>query len=205
MTKLLITLTLLAALIVPGKTVSASDWTGKIEQALKSVVFIETDEGTCTGFVVDVTRKYVQTAAHCDGDKVWIDRVVAKIVSKDTKKDLAVFEVKDLDPTRPALKLAVKDPEIGQEVMSIGYGMGLERPLFRKAMVSDTALTIPEGNIGGPFIALDSAFVGGQSGGPVINHEGEVVMIVQRASGTTGIGVAASIIRERVGRFWGSK
>ncbi len=51
-------------------------------------------------------------------------------------------------------------------------------------------------------MSLDSAFVGGQSGGPVVNAAGEVVMIVQRASITVGISVGADVIRERMARFF---
>jgi len=116
-----------------------------------------------------------------------------------------VVEVKELDPAKEALVLAASNPGIGDEVMSIGYGYGLERPFFRKAMVSDNAVMIPESGIGGPFIGVDSGFIGGQSGGPVVNRAGEVVSIVQRASDKLGIGVGADIIRERVGRFFPAK
>lgn len=57
---------------------------------------------------------------------------------------------------------------------------------------------------GGPFISTDSPFVGGQSGGPVVDDEGAVVMIVQRGDGgTTGLGVGAETIKRCVGRFFG--
>jgi S1-C subfamily serine protease len=192
---------MLACLALPAR---AQEWTGIAEKVLKSVVYLESDDSACTGFVVNVEKHYIMTAAHCDPHegKLWADGVLAVIVAKDSKKDLAIFEVKNIDPSRPALKLATSNPKIGQDVMSIGYGMALERPFFRKAMISDTATQIPEEGIGGPFIATDAAFVGGQSGGPVVNREGEVVMIVQRASNTVGIGVGADIIRERMGRFW---
>ena len=187
--------------------VHATDWAGIIKSVERSIVFVEIgDRGSCTGFVVDQTRHYIMTAAHCAPDHnsvLWVDRVMARVVSKDSKKDLLVVEAKDIDPTLPALKLAGKNPERGQEVMSIGYGMGLERPFFRQAHVQDDQTNIPEGGIGGPYISLDAAFVGGQSGGPVVNAAGEVVMIVQRASNTVGIGVGAETIRERMGRFFG--
>jgi len=206
MRKAFISLLLLLCLAFPTKTVTASDdWSDIVQQVLKSVVYIESGDSSCTGFVINAVHNYVLSAAHCDGKEMWVDRVSAKAISKDTMKDLVIYEVPDLDPTRNALHLADKDPEIGQEVMSIGYGMALERPFFRKAMVSDTAVSIPSAGLGGPFIGLDAAFVGGQSGGPVVNHKGEVVMIVQAASGTTGIGVGVNVIRERTGRFWGAK
>jgi S1-C subfamily serine protease len=182
--------------------ISAADWADVIKRAEQSIVYIESDGGGCTGFVIDKARHHVMSAAHCDGDKLWVDRVAARVVSLDSKKDLMVLEVKDLDPARPALALAVHDPERGQELMSCGYGWALERPFFRVAHVADNGVQIPEEGIGGPFIGLDSAFVGGQSGGPVVNLAGEVVMIVQRASSTVGIGVGADVIRERMGRFF---
>lgn len=203
MNRLLLSLLFIFTFVTPS---FAQEWTNTVTNVLKSVVYVESDAGSCSGFVIDATRKYVMTAAHCDaedGGIVWIDRVIGKIISKDTKKDLAVFEVKDLDASRPALTLAIRDPKIGEEVMSIGYGMALERPFFRKAMISDTATQIPEDGIGGPYITVDAAFVGGQSGGPVVNKAGEVVMIVQRASNTIGIGVGAEIIKERMARFFG--
>jgi S1-C subfamily serine protease len=181
-------------------TAQVTDWSGIIARAEKSVMFVESG---CTAFVIDTARKYVLTAAHCDtpGKTMWVDRVEARIVARDQLKDLLVLEVPHLDPARPALRLA-KNPTRGQNVMSIGYGMALERPFFRIAHVSDDAVTIPNVE-GGPFIGLDAAFVGGQSGGPVVDHEGRVVMIVQRASNTVGIGVGADTIRDRVGRFFG--
>lgn len=202
MRKILVTLLLSVMCMLPVSAMN--DWTTVANQTLKSIVYIETEEGTCTGFVINEAKRYVLTANHCDNPKgkVWLDRVEGKIVSKDVKKDLAVYEVKELDESRPALKLATTEPEIGQEVLSAGFGMGLERPLVRKAMISDTALNIPSDGIGGPFIALDAALVGGQSGGPVVNSNGEVVMIVQQTSDKVGIGVSAKIIKDRVGRFF---
>lgn len=185
----------------------ATDWSVVIAALEKSIVWVEVgNEGACTGFVIDAARHYVMTAAHCapsEHDVLWVDRVPAKVISKDTKKDLLVVEVKDLDPIHPALKLAAKNPVLGQELMSAGFGYALERPFFRQAHVQDDALTIPSNGVGGPYISTDAPFVGGQSGGPVVNVAGEVVMIVQRGdNGTTGMGVGVEIIRERMGRFF---
>jgi S1-C subfamily serine protease len=190
---------LFALVMVLPLSAGQTDWSSVIQRAEKSVMFVESG---CTAFVIDTVRKYVLTAAHCDSGKdMWIDRVKATVVARDGQKDLMVLEVPHLDPSRPALKLA-KNPTRGQNVMSIGYGMALERPFFRIAHVSDDAVYIPNVE-GGPYIGLDAAFVGGQSGGPVVDHNGNVVMIVQRASNTVGIGVGAEVIKERVGRFFG--
>lgn len=200
MTKLLATVLLCFGLVLPLR---ADNWKGATERIINSVVYVENSEGSCSGFVIDAERKFVMTAAHCysEDGKIWIDRTVAEVVSKDSKKDLAVFYVKNLDPSHPALTLADKDPSIGDEVASVGFGYGLERPQFRVATVSDDAMMVKE--VGGPFIAVNISFTPGQSGGPVVNEAGKVVAIVQMGDGgTLGFGVGADTIRERMGRFF---
>jgi S1-C subfamily serine protease len=196
----------LALLVASFSSIQAKDWSDVVKQVERSIVYLEGDSGACTAWVINVEKKYLMTAAHCDQKgNIYVDRVLAKVIAKDTKKDLMVVFAEDLDPTLVALRLASKNPSRGQEVMSAGYGYALERPFFRKASIQDDALMIPEGGVGGPYISTDSPFVGGQSGGPVVNNAGEVVMIVQRGdSGTTGLGVGAEIIRERMGRFFGA-
>lgn len=188
--------------------VQGADWAGLVKELQKSVVAIERDgNGTsCTGFVInsrirkdDNDLTYVLTAAHCEAVKLWADQAEAKVVAKNTDKDLLVLSVDRLD--RPALKLAQDNPKVGDQVASLGYGMGLEKPLFRIAHVSAETY-IPYEGIGGPIFFLDGAYVGGQSGGPTVNVLGEVVMIVQRSTPATGIGVGAETIRSRVGRYW---
>ena len=111
---------------------------------------------------------------------LWADYVPAKVIMLDSQRDLMVIEAKDLDPARPALKLAAKNPVIGQEVMSIGFGYALERPFFRQAHIQDDKMALP-GVSGGPFVSTDSSFVGGQSGGPVVDTAGDVVLIDRKS------------------------
>lgn len=187
-------------------TAFAADWSEVVKKVEPSVVWARIGEGGgCTAFVINQEKHYLLTAAHCypGGEGVlWVDDVPSKVVLLDTKRDLMVVQADNIDPARPALKLAAKNPVIGQEVMSIGYGYALERPFFRQAHVQDDAMRLP-GVDGGPFISTDSSFVGGQSGGPVVNSDGDVVAIVQRGDGgTTGLGVGAETLRQFVGRFF---
>lgn len=184
----------------------AADWSDVVKQAERSVVWAQVGEsGGCTAFIINQAQHYLLTAGHCYPGKegiLWVDSVPAKVVLLDTKRDLMVVEAKDIDPTRPALKLAAKNPVIGQEVMSIGFGFALERPFFRQAHVQDDKMAL-SGVDGGPFISTDAPFVPGQSGGPVVDLFGAVVAIVQRGDGgTTGLGVGVETIFERVGRFF---
>jgi S1-C subfamily serine protease len=191
-----------------GTAHARTDWAALVKSLEKSVVAIEINEAgtSCTGFVINSRIKkddedltYVLTAAHCEAPRLWADQAAAKVLAKNTEKDLLVLAVEHLD--RPALKLAKENPKVGDAVASFGYGMGLEKPLFRIAHISAETY-IPYEGIGGPLFFVDGAFVGGQSGGPTVNEAGEVVMIVQRSSATTGIGVGAETIRQRVGKYW---
>lgn len=191
----------LAAIILSSGIWNVSaDWTPIADKIGKSVVYIRSEAGSCTGFVIAEKgdKDRLLTAAHCDGDKLYADDVPARILLKDGKRDLMVLEVDDLD--RPLVPIAKHNPKQGEEVGSFGYGGGLEAPMFRSARVSIASVQVP-GIEGGPFVLVDAAFVSGQSGGPIVNAAGEVVSIVQRASGTVGIGVGAETIRSKVGRF----
>jgi S1-C subfamily serine protease len=178
-----------------------SPWTPIADKVEAALVFIETGAGSCSGFVIDAKKKHVLTAAHCDGEKVLADGTQTIKVFKDERKDLLVLRAYGVE--RPALKLAARGPDRGDEVASLGYGFALEQPMFRIAHVSSTKLEIEE--LSGPFVLLDAGFIPGQSGGPVVNLAGEVVAIVQRGTGALGFGVGADTIKDRVGRFFGGE
>jgi hypothetical protein len=111
-----------------------------------------------------------------------------------------VYVESEADSGRPAIPVASANPAIGEEIASYGYGYALERPMFRIAHVSDDEAALPDVS-GGPFVMIDAGYVSGQSGGPCINAAGEVVSIVQQASGLVGIGVGAETIRAKAGRY----
>jgi S1-C subfamily serine protease len=194
----------LAALVLAAPSLTASNpWAPLVEKLEKAVLYIEHEKGACTGFVINTEKRYILTAAHCDADtpqaRLLVDGETATIVYKETKKDLMVVQVGSLD--RPALVIAKKNPERGEMLASFGFGYALERPMLRITHVSDDKTHIPYDGIGGPFMVVDTGFVGGQSGGPVINAAGEVVIVVQRGNPSVGIGVGAEVIRDKVGKY----
>lgn len=192
--------------LASGQT--SNGWNAIVERLAKSVVFIQSAAGSCTGFVINSTAHdkdkgdvdYILTAAHCDGTDLYADQRPTEIVAKDIQKDLMVLRVEDLD--RPALKLARRNPKVGDEVASYGFGYGFERPMFRVTHISDDNLYIPRDGIGGPLMVVDASFVPGQSGGPVVNDAGDVVMIVQMGSPLVGFGVGTELIRDKTGKYF---
>jgi S1-C subfamily serine protease len=178
----------------------AQSWTLAAERVEQASVFLQIPESGCTGFVIDAARDYVLTAAHCFHEDLYVDSLpVSKVVFKDVRWDLMVLEVEGVGDGREALKLSAVDPKLGEQVASYGYGYTLEKPMFRVAHISMLDIRIDDL---GPFVAIDAAFVGGQSGGPVVNPEGEVVMIVQRASNLMGVGISAEDIKKKVKKFF---
>lgn len=194
-----IVMAILIALMPTAALAQSMSWMKVAEVLRESIVNIEMAAGRCSGFVIDNEKDFVLTAAHCDGKEMYVDLAPAKVRAKDVKNDLMVLYVEGID--RPALKLAPKNPRIGEEVASYGFGWGLERPIFRVAHVSEDKTTIPDLE-GGPWILVDGGFVAGQSGGPVVNSRNEVVTIVQRGGDGVGLGVGADVIREKVGRYF---
>ncbi len=178
----------------------ADSWSSIATTLAKSVVYIETTEGSCTGMVINAEKDYVLTAAHCDGTKMYADHSVAEVVAKDTTKDMLVVHVKDLK--RPALQLALANAKVGDEVVSYGYGYGLERPMLRVTHVADDKTDIPYEGIGGPLMVYDTTFVPGMSGGPVVNAMGMIIGIVQRGTDSVGLGFGAEMIREKMGKYF---
>lgn len=204
---------LLALVLAAGPVVAqtpSNGWTTVADAVKKSTILVQIGEvGFCTGFVINDKAKggkngtddvdYILTAAHCDGSQVYAGQRPATVKAKDVKKDLMVLEVEDLD--KPALRLGRRDPVPGDEIASFGFGYGLEDPMFRVANVANDKLYIPYEGIGGPLIAINMSFVPGQSGGPVVNHAGEVVMIVQLGTPLVGFGVGVEEIRGKMGRY----
>lgn len=190
-----------ALVVACAASVLAADWTTAVSRFKDSVVEIAVGgEGACTGFVIDNNRDFVMTAAHCDvssdAQRLLVDNLVAKVRAKDVKNDLMVLQVEGID--RPALALAKNNPKVGDEVASFGYGYALERPLFRVAHVSAEDVAIERGR----YLVVDGSFVPGQSGGPVVNPAGEVVMIVQLGNSVIGLGIGADMIQDKMGRFF---
>lgn len=195
--------TLMVGVILLGLGLSMnaqSQWPAVADKLKNSIVFLE----NCTGFVIDAKRHHVLTAAHCEpqgeNPKFLVDGTNAYKIYVDYRKDLLVLRANSID--KPALRLAVANPQWGEEVATLGFGWALEFPMFRVSHISNPRFEIE--SLSGPFVVVDTSYVGGQSGGPVVNTRGEVVSIVQRGDndGTFGFGVGAETIKDRVGRYF---
>lgn len=136
--------------------------------------------GEGSGFIVR-TDGIIMTNAHVvnDADEVVVklsDRreFVAKVLGTDKRTDIAVLKIEADD--LPAVSLSPSKPlRVGEWVMAIGSPFGFESTVTA-GVVSATRRSLPgDGTV--PFIQTDAAVNPGNSGGPLINMQGEVIGI----------------------------
>ena len=161
------------------------------------------EEGSGTGFVID---DYLLTNDHVVGfaDEVEVqfsdgDWREATVIGTDPYSDLAVLEVEDVPEYVESLSFASEPPTVGQEVVVIGNPIGLTASASRgivsgvgRSLPSPTGFSIPDA------IQTDAAVNPGNSGGPLVNLDGDPVGVVF-STGGEGIGFAISAaLTERV-------
>jgi serine protease Do len=156
--------------------------------------------GEGSGFIVR-SDGVILTNAHVisDADEVVVklnDRreFVAKVLGTDRPTDIAVLKIdaKDL----PAVSVTPSKPlRVGEWVMAIGSPFGFESTVTA-GVISATRRSLPGDGVV-PFIQTDAAVNPGNSGGPLINMQGEVIginsQIFSRSGGYQGVSFAIPI------------
>jgi len=116
-------------------------------------------------------------------------RFTATVVYESDKRDLAILQLTKLPPNVKALPLAQKQARPGQEIHVIGNSTQKHGALFRycTGKVSNVFRWDPPGIATVAQVVAHFAPTNqGDSGGPVVNNNGEVVAFV--SAGTTGGG-----------------
>ncbi|MFT4036156.1 MAG: trypsin-like peptidase domain-containing protein [Patulibacter sp.] len=189
--------------VVKGKTEETR--ANEIYSQIKSgVVQIKTSDGSGTGFVVDKTGTIVTNAHVVSGSKtvkVYFDDsttgITGTVTGTDISTDLAAVKVNPKQAKLVPLALADSDDvEPGDQVLAIGYPLGLDRTLT-EGIVSGLGRQIQAQNNFSidKVIQTDASINPGNSGGPLIDSRGRVIgvnsQIATSAAGSnTGIGFA---------------
>lgn len=202
MKRLILALVAALALSVPA---SAFNWVSNASEVARSVVKLSAEaEGygrytNCTGFSIDERRQLVLTAAHCLDQTTQVDGFATWPVFIDAEDDLAVLQT--VGVSKPALKPGV-NPKVGEELAAIGYGYGLNEPVFKVVKVAATGIEL-EG-FPGKWLMVTPSYIGGMSGGPVIDEGGKVVSIVQLSTrdSSAGFGRKITDILAKTRQFW---
>lgn len=181
-----------------------------IEECLNSVVVIETPQGIGSGFVIN-SKGYIITNYHVitSQDSIMVKRsdgskAFADLISLVKFKDLALLKIneKNMKP----LKIGnINKVKIGDIVFALGAPGGAGDTVLDKTVTKGIVSSIrlleapynPSEKI--EFIQTDAALNPGNSGGPLINEEGEVIGVnSQKIANVAVEGINFSISIEEI-------
>jgi 2-alkenal reductase len=159
------------------------------EQASRGVVAIRTSTAQGSGWVYDAEGHIVTNNHVVEGEtRVEVDfpsgyKTYGDVIGVDSYADLAVIEVKA--PASELFPLPLGDSDtlrVGQSVIAIGNPFGLNGTMT-VGIVSALGRSLPSGTAApsggyfsnGDIIQTDAALNPGNSGGPLLNLNGEVI------------------------------
>src|SRR5262249_27508585 len=180
-----------------------------------------------TGWVVDRDRRLLVTNYHLVGNQDRVNvvfplyengrlvaersayrnapRVRGSVLDVDPRRDLALVELESLPAGVTALPLAKEPPGPGDLVHSVGnptssdalwvYTSGTVRQVYHKKFTAGGATTAPR------VVETQSPITPGDSGGPVVNDQGEVVAVTaatNRAAQLVSVCIEVGEVRDFV-------
>jgi serine protease Do len=145
-----------------------------------------------SGFIVDKTG-YIMTNYHVveDSSRITVqlhsgEEFLAKIVGMDEETDLAVLKI-EAGRELPVVKLGDSEKaKVGDWVLAIGSPFGLSQTVTA-GIVSQVKRETPYTfEFPKKFIQTDAAINRGNSGGPLVNMDGEVIGVNSQIATSTG-------------------
>ena len=181
---------------------SSEDFSGIIDDVVKSVVTIKTNVGQGTGFII-TNDGYLITNAHVLAggniiETVTYDQMIfnANFIGYDSDLDIALLKISgDYEG------LSFEDSnniQVGEKVIAIGNPLGLQFSVSEGIVSAVHRAGINELEI---YIQTDAALNPGNSGGPLINKKGKVIGINNFKIGdgeSLGFALESNYIRETV-------
>jgi serine protease Do len=175
------------------KASTSSDFSGIIEDSIKSVVTIRTDISQGSGFII-ANGGYVVTNAHVIQGATTANVITydgkshsVTLIGQDTNMDIALLKISDT--IYSSIQLAdSSNVEVGQKVIAIGNPLGLQ---FSVSEGIVSAINRQGTNGLNYYIQTDASLNPGNSGGPLIDVSGKVIGINNfKISGSENIGFA---------------
>ena len=188
------------------KSSTQADFSGIVEDAVKSVVAVSTEKSIGSGFIMD-EQGYIITNFHIiqgSEDKLAVRTYDKKIlpailIGKDEVRDIALLKI---EGDYGYLKLADSDDlKVGQKVIAIGNPLGLSFTVTEGII---SALERPGPNNYKEYIQTDVSLNPGNSGGPLIDTQGEVIGINNfKIGGAESLGFAlqSNSMRESINKI----
>ena len=158
-----------------------------------------------SGFVIDKAGHIVTNYHVIEGaDEIEVsfsnqDTLRATIVGSDPSTDIAVLRVQSTSRGLAPLAFGNSDTvRVGDPVVAIGNPFGLRRTATAGIVsaVQERTITAPNGYPIDHVIQTDAQINSGNSGGPLLSAQGEVIGVnsqIARADGSTGNGIGFAI------------
>ena len=190
----------------PAVTPETPDAVEVFTKVSPAIAFVETDIATGSGILIE--RDILLTAAHV----VWPQRnvrvafpgggstVAGQVIGTDLLADLALVDVGGIsDQTDPVTLGNGEELPIGSTVYMVGYPAEPERnpePTISEGILSRVREWRSEG---WTFLQSDAAVVGGQSGGALVDADGNVIGVTNFQLATEyGISGSITDVNERI-------
>ncbi len=164
----------------------------------------QTEQALGSGFVIDkaghiVTNYHVvQGATKVEVSFSNDERLPARVIGRDPSTDLAVLEVHA--PVRALTPLVLGNSDavqVGDAVVAIGNPLGEDRSITAGIVSAlQRSIIAPNGAPIDHAIQTDAALNHGNSGGPLLNAQGEVIGVnsqIQTDGGSGNIGIGFAI------------
>lgn len=157
--------------------------------------------GQGSGFLYDdrhvVTNDHVvRNGSAADLQYITGDWTSTTVVGRDYHSDLAVLEVDHVPESASPLSLTDRRPVVGQQVAAIGNPYGLEGSLSAGIVSGvDRTLNLPQRRFSYPnVVQTDAAVNPGNSGGPLVDLDGDVVGVINSGGGDNiGFAISAAL------------
>jgi S1-C subfamily serine protease len=160
------------------KASTSADFSGIIEDSLKSVVTVRTDVGQGTGFIIS-DDGFIVTNAHvlAGGREVYVldyqqERHTTELIGYNLTFDIALLKISG--NYNPIILGDSNNVQVGEKVIAIGNPLGLQ---FSVSEGIVSAIDREGSNGLAVYIQTDAALNPGNSGGPLISKLGEVIGI----------------------------
>lgn len=184
-----------------AQTFAGTDWSLIVPGLDKRVVRVESlskgaeSPSICSAAVLHKDAGYVVTCEHCvtgELEAVTVGGRHAVVVKQNKLLDLAVLrsELHDVEN----MPLAAKVPLVGSDVAILGWSWGSKRLHMQFGRVS-----LPLDDDGS--LVIDGMAIGGNSGGPTINAQGEMVGLTSYIRGRGAMHLAYLVPTEKVRAF----
>lgn len=147
--------------------------------------------GVGSGFIIDKTG-YIITNAHVVDNVSRItvkldtgDEYPAKVIGTDIETDIAVLKI-ETGRELPFLRFGdANKAQVGDWVLAIGSPFGLTRSVTA-GIISQKKRDTPGNSAFQRFIQTDAAINRGNSGGPLVNLDGDVIGVNSQIATSTG-------------------